>query len=139
MGLGDPFNQAQTEPAAVNLLVDGAAYFVTDGEPIEFRDFITRLLATQGVQAQTLMNALRRDGYDVTIAEEGGKLVMRFSHTPLLVGNLEHWQHDTFVARWRDRELRADLLELVQREVQERRSGRIARLLRQSQRVTFAE
>jgi hypothetical protein len=23
-------------------------------------------------------------------------------------GTLEHWQHDTFVARWTDRELRAD-------------------------------
>ncbi len=45
---------------------------------------------------------------DVTIAEEGGKLVMRFSHTPALAGELEHWQHDTFIARWRDRELRAD-------------------------------
>jgi hypothetical protein len=45
---------------------------------------------------------------DITIAEEGGKLVMRFSHTPGLVGDLEHWQHDTFIARWRDRELRAD-------------------------------
>jgi CubicO group peptidase (beta-lactamase class C family) len=45
---------------------------------------------------------------DVMIAEEGGKLVMRFSHTPALVGDLEHRQHDTFVARWRDRELRAD-------------------------------
>ena len=45
---------------------------------------------------------------DITIAEEGGKLVMRFSHTPALAGDLEHWQHDTFVARWRDRELRAD-------------------------------
>ncbi|MEA2458853.1 MAG: hypothetical protein QOC95_1825 [Thermoleophilaceae bacterium] len=29
----------------------GAAYFVTDGEPVEFRDFVTRLLATQGVDA----------------------------------------------------------------------------------------
>ena len=29
----------------------GAAYFVTDGAPIEFREFVTRLLATQGVQA----------------------------------------------------------------------------------------
>lgn len=28
-----------------------SAYFVTDGEPVEFRDFVTRLLATQGVQA----------------------------------------------------------------------------------------
>jgi len=45
---------------------------------------------------------------DITIGEENGRLVMRFSHTPLLVGDLEHWQHDTFVVRWRDRELRAD-------------------------------
>jgi CubicO group peptidase (beta-lactamase class C family) len=45
---------------------------------------------------------------DITIAEESGRLLMRFSHTPLLVADLEHWQHDTFVARWRDRELRAD-------------------------------
>ena len=26
----------------------------------------------------------------------------------MLSGTLEHWQHDTFVARWTDRELRAD-------------------------------
>jgi hypothetical protein len=51
----------------------------------------------------------RDDWYgDVSIALEDGRLVMRFSHTPALVGDLEHWQHDTFVARWRDRELRAD-------------------------------
>ena len=36
------------------------------------------------------------------------KLVMRFSHTPDLVGDMEHWQYDTFAVRWRDRELRAD-------------------------------
>jgi CubicO group peptidase (beta-lactamase class C family) len=45
---------------------------------------------------------------DISIAAENGKLVMRFSHTPSLVGDLVHWQHDTFIARWRDRELRAD-------------------------------
>jgi hypothetical protein len=45
---------------------------------------------------------------DVTIAHERGGLVMTFSHTPALVGDLEHWQYDTFVVRWRDRELRAD-------------------------------
>jgi CubicO group peptidase (beta-lactamase class C family) len=45
---------------------------------------------------------------DITIALEAGKLVIRFTKTPSLVGDLEHWQHDTFVARWRDRELRAD-------------------------------
>jgi nucleoside-diphosphate-sugar epimerase len=31
----------------------GGVYFVTDGEPVVFRDFITRLLATQGVNAPT--------------------------------------------------------------------------------------
>ena len=45
---------------------------------------------------------------DIVIVEERGKLVIRFGHTPSLVGDLEHWQHDTFIARWRDRELRAD-------------------------------
>jgi nucleoside-diphosphate-sugar epimerase len=29
----------------------GNAYFVTDGSPVVFRDFVTKLLATQGVQA----------------------------------------------------------------------------------------
>ena len=46
---------------------------------------------------------------DVEIASENGKLVMRFTRTPSLVGDLEHWQYDTFIVRWRDRELRADV------------------------------
>ncbi len=37
-----------------------------------------------------------------------GKLVIQFLHTPSLVGDLVHWQHDTFLARWHDRTLRAD-------------------------------
>ena len=45
---------------------------------------------------------------DIVIGEQGGRLTIRFTHTPALVGDLEHWQYDTFVARWRDRELRAD-------------------------------
>ena len=45
---------------------------------------------------------------DIAIEESGGKLVMRFTKTPALVGDMEHWQYDTFVVRWRDRELRAD-------------------------------
>ena len=42
------------------------------------------------------------------MALESGRLVLRFSRTPQLVGDLEHWQHDTFVSRWRDRALNAD-------------------------------
>ncbi len=45
---------------------------------------------------------------DVSISKENDRLVIRFSHSPALVGDLQHWQYDTFVARWRDRELRAD-------------------------------
>jgi len=45
---------------------------------------------------------------DVQIDQAGGRLSIRFTKTPALVGTLEHWQHDTFVARWTDRELRAD-------------------------------
>jgi hypothetical protein len=42
---------------------------------------------------------------DVTIAQEDGRLVLRFSHSPALTGDLEHWQYDTFVARWRQRNI----------------------------------
>ncbi len=45
---------------------------------------------------------------DIVIGSEGGGLVMRFAKSPSLVGDLEHWQHDTFLVRWRERELRAD-------------------------------
>jgi CubicO group peptidase (beta-lactamase class C family) len=45
---------------------------------------------------------------EVIVTLEGDRLVMRFGHTPSLVGDLEHWQYDSFLVRWRDRELRAD-------------------------------
>ena len=62
--------------------------------------------------------ALGLDGYagtyrdawygDIALAREGDGLVIRFSRSPDLVGDLEHWQYDTFLVRWRLRELRAD-------------------------------
>jgi CubicO group peptidase (beta-lactamase class C family) len=45
---------------------------------------------------------------DIVVAQEGSRLSLRFTKTPALIGDLEHWQYDTFVVRWRDRELRAD-------------------------------
>ena len=45
---------------------------------------------------------------DVVIAQQGGKLRLRFTRTPLLAGTLEHWQHDTFIVRWDERTLNAD-------------------------------
>jgi CubicO group peptidase (beta-lactamase class C family) len=44
----------------------------------------------------------------IRIRPEQGKLVITFEHTPDLTGELEHWQYDTFVARWYDRSLRGD-------------------------------
>ncbi len=45
---------------------------------------------------------------DIEIAREANGLVIRFSRTPDLVGDVVHWQHDTFLIRWHKRELRAD-------------------------------
>jgi len=45
---------------------------------------------------------------DVLIAERAGKLTITFTHSKQLTGDLDHWQYDTFVARWRDRALGAD-------------------------------
>jgi CubicO group peptidase (beta-lactamase class C family) len=38
-----------------------------------------------------------------TIRVENGKLVFTLDHTPKAVGDIEHWQYDTFKAHWRDR------------------------------------
>ncbi|WP_229490660.1 serine hydrolase [Pseudoduganella namucuonensis] len=44
----------------------------------------------------------------VTIRREGDRQVMRFARTPDLTGDLEHFQHDSFIVRWRQRHLNAD-------------------------------
>jgi CubicO group peptidase (beta-lactamase class C family) len=41
-------------------------------------------------------------------AGEAAHLVMSFAKTPGMVGDMEHWNRETFVVKWRDRELRAD-------------------------------
>ncbi|CAN5345683.1 serine hydrolase [soil metagenome] len=38
---------------------------------------------------------------DVVVAEENGRLVMRFTPSPNFVADLEHWHYDTFQVRWR--------------------------------------
>ena len=39
---------------------------------------------------------------EVTVVEENGRLVLDMTRTPRMLADLEHWQHDTFVARWRE-------------------------------------
>ncbi len=36
------------------------------------------------------------------------KLIMKFEHSPDLIGELEHWHYNTFVVRWYDRSMKAD-------------------------------
>ena len=44
----------------------------------------------------------------VAITKVGNKRVMNFTKTPDLTGELEHFQHDTFIVRWKDRHFNAD-------------------------------
>jgi hypothetical protein len=39
---------------------------------------------------------------EATVTEENGSLVLDLTRTPGMLADLEHWQHDTFVARWRE-------------------------------------
>lgn len=43
-----------------------------------------------------------------TIKAVGAKHVLSFARTPDLAGELEHFQHDTFIVRWKERNLNAD-------------------------------
>jgi CubicO group peptidase (beta-lactamase class C family) len=43
-----------------------------------------------------------------TIRHVNGKQVLSFSRTPDLTGQLEHFQHDTFIVRWKERNFNAD-------------------------------
>jgi len=46
--------------------------------------------------------------FEIEITWTGEKLRLRFTRTPSLVGDMIHWQYNTFIVRWDDRELRAD-------------------------------
>ncbi len=43
-----------------------------------------------------------------TIRAVGAKRVLSFAKTPDLTGELEHFQHDTFIVRWKERNFNAD-------------------------------
>ncbi len=76
----------------------------------EEKDFAARDRTSKPSLALEKYAATYTDSWygDVVIALENGKLTVRFTKTPVLAGELEHFQYDTFIARWRDRELRAD-------------------------------
>lgn len=92
--------------------------------PVDWLEAFVRLASTRREEAERKVTAARgaRDpdttpslslsGYvgtyrdpwygEATIAREDGHLLLDMTRTPRMLADLEHWQHDTFVARWRE-------------------------------------
>jgi CubicO group peptidase (beta-lactamase class C family) len=79
---------------------------------------LARLKETGSARAAKSQPSLVRTAYDgeyqdpwygsATIKHVGGKQVMTFARTPDLTGELTHFQHDTFIVRWKERNFNAD-------------------------------
>ena len=87
---------------------------VGKGNEREAEDWKTHLAARDARSKPSLplsgYAATYRDPWygDVVVGQGRRGLEMRFTRTPQLVGDMEHWQHDSFIVRWRDRTLNAD-------------------------------
>jgi CubicO group peptidase (beta-lactamase class C family) len=65
--------------------------------------------STPTLALETYVGTYRDPWYgDVFVDLDGDQLVMRLGRSELLTGELEHFQYDTFVARWEDRSLFGD-------------------------------
>jgi CubicO group peptidase (beta-lactamase class C family) len=79
---------------------------------------MARLKNANGARAAKSQPSLALADYDgeyedqwygkATISHVGGKRVLTFARTPDLTGVLEHFQHDTFIVRWKERNFNAD-------------------------------
>jgi CubicO group peptidase (beta-lactamase class C family) len=76
---------------------------------------LKKVSATRAAKSQPSLPLASYDGeYEdawygkATIARVGGKQVLTFTRTPDLTGELEHFQHDTFIVRWKERNFNAD-------------------------------
>jgi CubicO group peptidase (beta-lactamase class C family) len=77
-----------------------------------------RLAKAGAARAAKSQPSLARTAYDgdyqdpwygiASIKHVGGKQVLSLSRTPDLTGELEHFQHDTFIVRWKERNFNAD-------------------------------
>jgi CubicO group peptidase (beta-lactamase class C family) len=79
---------------------------------------LARLSKASAARAAKSEPSLARTAYDgeyqdpwygiATIKHVGGKQLLTLSRTPDLTGELEHYQHDTFIVRWKERNFNAD-------------------------------
>jgi len=79
---------------------------------------LARVRQTYAARAAKSQPSLVRSAYDgeyqdpwygsATIRHEGNRQILTMSRTPDLTGELEHYQHDTFIVRWKERNFNAD-------------------------------
>ncbi|WEF32452.1 serine hydrolase [Pseudoduganella chitinolytica] len=82
------------------------------------RDELARQAKATAARAAGSKPSLPRTAYDgeysdpwygsAVIRHEGRKQILSFTRTPDLTGELEHFQHDTFIVRWKERNFNAD-------------------------------
>ena len=91
---------------------------VADVEEEAHAKELARLKSASGTRASTSKPSLALSAYEgqyedpwygiMNVKRNGNKLVMSFSRTPDLTGEMEHFQHDTFIVRWKERNFNAD-------------------------------
>jgi hypothetical protein len=79
---------------------------------------LSRIGKANAARAAKSQPSLARAAYDgeyqdpwygiATIRHEGNRQILTMSRTPDLTGELEHYQHDTFIVRWKERNFNAD-------------------------------
>ena len=79
---------------------------------------LARIGKANAARAAKSQPSLARTAYDgdyedpwyglATIRHAGGRQVLTLTRTPDLTGELEHYQHDTFIVRWKERNFNAD-------------------------------
>jgi CubicO group peptidase (beta-lactamase class C family) len=82
-------------------------------DDIEAKDAAETMKKAEGARAADSKPSLPLEKYagiyndawygPITIRMENGSLVITFDHTPTMIGDLQHWQYDTFKAHWRAR------------------------------------
>jgi CubicO group peptidase (beta-lactamase class C family) len=91
---------------------------IADEDDKEHAEELARLKKTSTTRVAASKPSLELAAYEgqytdpwygpMTIKRNGKKLVMSFTRTPDLTGEMEHFQHDTFIVRWKERNFNAD-------------------------------
>ncbi|MGJ9420186.1 serine hydrolase [Massilia sp. CMS3.1] len=91
---------------------------IADDEDRKHTDELARLKKTSTTRIAASKPSLALTSYEgqytdpwygaMNIKRDGRKMIMSFTRTPDLTGEMEHFQHDTFIVRWKERNFNAD-------------------------------